>query len=68
WLPALAGMAVAAVAGLLAIKLVNYIVKTDKFKIFAVYTFILGIGVTAVGIMEIFTGNAIQHWIISLLA
>lgn len=68
WLPAIAGMAVAAVSGLLAIKLVNYIVKSDRFKIFAVYTFILGIGVTAIGIMEIFSGNAIQHWIVSMLA
>ncbi|MEG0853485.1 MAG: undecaprenyl-diphosphate phosphatase [Angelakisella sp.] len=67
-MPAIAGMAVAAVSGLLAIKLVNYIVKTDKFKIFAVYTFILGVGITAMGIMEILTGNAIQQWITSLLA
>lgn len=68
WLPAIAGMAVAAVSGLLAIKLVNYIVKSDRFKIFAVYTFILGVGVTAIAVMEIATGNAIQQWIVSLLS
>ena len=42
WGPALVGIAVAAVSGFFAIKLVNYIVTSNKFRIFAVYTAILG--------------------------
>lgn len=57
--PMLVGMLVALVTGLLAIKLVAYIVKTDKFKIFAIYTFILGILVICVGAYELVTGRTI---------
>ncbi|MGN1481028.1 undecaprenyl-diphosphate phosphatase [Porcipelethomonas sp.] len=46
------GFAVAAVVGLCAIKMVNWLVKSDKFKIFAIYTFILGIAVIGIGIFE----------------
>ena len=67
WGPALIGMAVAAVSGLLAIKLVNYIVASDKFKIFAVYTCLLGLVVTGIGVIEMMTGNAIQHWVVAML-
>lgn len=65
--PALVGMAVAAVSGLLAIRLVNYIVTSDKFRIFAIYTLALGILVTAIGIIEIATGNAIQQWLMGFI-
>lgn len=67
WVPALIGMAVAAISGLLAIRLVNYIVTTDKYRIFAVYTCILGVLVTATAVIEIATGNAIQQWVVGLL-
>ncbi|MEG1688047.1 MAG: hypothetical protein RR276_09220, partial [Angelakisella sp.] len=67
WGPALVGMAVAAVAGLLAIKLVNYIVTTDKFKIFAIYTFLLGVVVTGVAVIELMSGNAVQQWVVGML-
>ena len=65
--PALIGMAVSAVSGFFAIKLVTYIVKTDKFKIFAVYTMILGVLMVAIGLFEIFTGNGIQQFIVALI-
>lgn len=65
--PALIGMAVAAVSGLLAIRLVNYIVTSDKFRIFAIYTCVLGLIVTAIAIVEIATGNAVQQWVVSLI-
>ena len=68
WGPALVGMAVAAVSGFFAIKLVNYIVTSNKFRIFAVYTAILGTVVVILGIIEIATGNAIQGFIVGLLS
>lgn len=52
WTPLIIGFFCAAVAGFLAIKLVRWLVKTDRFKIFAVYTLILGILVLAAGIFE----------------
>lgn len=61
--PALVGMAVAAVSGLLSIRLVRMLVKTDRFGIFAWYTLILGLLVLGVGIYEHFTAHAIQNYI-----
>ncbi len=52
-MPAIAGMIVALITGLIAIRLVEYIVKSNKFKIFAIYTFILGICVIALGVYEL---------------
>ena len=68
WGPALVGIAVAAVSGFFAIKLVSYIVTSNKFRIFAVYTAILGTMVVILGIIEIATGNAIQGFIVGLLS
>ncbi len=66
--PALVGMAVAAVSGFLSIKLVSYLVRSDKFRIFAWYTLILGLLVLGIGISEHFTGHAIQNYISSIQA
>ncbi len=52
WPIVLIGMAVAAVVGFLSIKMVQWIVKTDKFRIFAIYTFVLGIIVVILGVLE----------------
>ena len=38
WVSCAVGFVVAAFVGLCAIKLVNWLVKTDKFKVFAYYT------------------------------
>ena len=65
--PALAGMAVALAAGLLSIKLVKYLVSSDKFGIFAWYTLILGVLVLGIGIAEHFTGHAIQNYLANTL-
>ncbi len=59
-LPCIIGFLVAAFVGLLAIKLVRWLVKTDKFKIFAYYTFILGIVVIVISIVEKFMGHTIM--------
>lgn len=61
--PALLGMAVAAVSGLLSIRLVRMLVKTDRFGIFAWYTLILGLLVLGVGIYEHFTDHALQNYL-----
>jgi len=65
--PALVGMAVAAVSGFLSIKLVSYIVRSDKFRIFAWYTLVLGVLVLGIGILEQFNGHAIQQYISSTM-
>lgn len=56
-LPLVIGFAVAAVVGLLAIKLVKVIINHDKFKIFGIYALILGILCIGVGIYENVTGS-----------
>ena len=66
--PALVGMLVAAVSGFFSIKLVKYVVCSDKFKIFAWYTLILGLVVLGIGISESFTGHAIQNFFCGLTA
>lgn len=58
--PLLIGMVTAAVAGYFAIALINWLMKTDKFGIFAVYTLILGIAVIGIGIYEHTTGTLIS--------
>lgn len=54
----LTGFVVAAVVGLLAIKLINLIIKKDKLKIFGFYTAALGIFCIAVGIYENTSGTS----------
>ncbi len=61
--PLIVGMAVSTVVGFLAIKLLKWIVTTNKMEIFAYYTLIAGGIVTVLGIIEhimgknLFTGN-----------
>lgn len=60
-LPLIIGMLTAAVVGFAAIQLLRWLVKTDKFGIFAYYTLILGVVVLAVGVIEMLAGNDIVH-------
>ena len=53
-LPAVIGFLVAAFVGFLAIKMVNWLVKSDKFKIFAYYTLAIGTVTMGIGIYELF--------------
>ncbi|MBR5090333.1 MAG: undecaprenyl-diphosphate phosphatase [Ruminiclostridium sp.] len=55
--PLLIGAAVSLVVGLLAIKLVQVIIKNDKFKIFGIYTLLLGLACIGIGIYENVTGT-----------
>lgn len=47
-LPFIVGFVVSAVVGICAIKMVNWLVKSNKFKIFAIYTLILGLVVLGI--------------------
>lgn len=55
----LVGFVVAAVVGLLAIKLVQWLMKSDKFKVFYIYTAILGVVVIGFAIAEMIIGHPI---------
>lgn len=55
----LVGFIVAAVVGFAAIKLVNLLMKTDKYKIFAIYTAVLGVAVIVISIIEMIIGHPI---------
>lgn len=59
WIAMAIGFAVSAVVGFLAIKLVSWLLKKDRFKIFGVYTAILGAACLAGGLWEHFSGNTI---------
>ncbi|MDO5015159.1 MAG: undecaprenyl-diphosphate phosphatase [Clostridia bacterium] len=52
--PAILGIVVACIVGVLAIKLTEFLVKKDKFKLFGYYCLILGTGVIIAGIVEKF--------------
>ncbi|MBQ8623407.1 MAG: undecaprenyl-diphosphate phosphatase [Oscillospiraceae bacterium] len=55
----LIGFVVAAVVGLLAIKLVQWLMRSDKFKIFYIYTAILGVVVIGFAVAEMIIGHPI---------
>ena len=59
WGSCLVGFVVAALVGLAAIKTVSWLVKTDRFKVFAYYTGILGVLVILIAIIEKIIGHAI---------
>ncbi|MCC8131375.1 MAG: undecaprenyl-diphosphate phosphatase [Ruminococcus sp.] len=55
--PCFVGFIVAAVVGFLAIRLIQYIIKSDKFKIFWIYTGVLGVVVIIIAILEAIVGH-----------
>ena len=59
-LPLIVCFVVAAVAGYFAIRLIKLLVVSDKFRIFAYYTLVLGIVVLCAGIYEHVTGTVIS--------
>lgn len=59
WVALGIGFVVAAIVGFLSIKLVSWLVKKDRFKIFGIYTLILGLACVGVGLWEHFSGNTI---------
>ena len=61
---ALVGVAAAVIFGLLAIKMVQWLIHTDKYKWFGYYTLALGALVILIGIIEWSTGHMIQHMLL----
>ena len=57
FLPLAIGFVVAAVVGFLAIAMVRWLVKTDKFRIFSYYTLALGVVVIIISIIEAANGG-----------
>ncbi len=60
WIALGIGFVISAVVGFLAIKLVAWLLKKDRFKIFGFYTLLLGIACVAGGMWEHITGNTIS--------
>lgn len=61
---ALVGVAAAVIFGLLAIKMVQWLIHTDKYKWFGYYTLVLGAAVILIGIIEWSTGHMIQRMLL----
>lgn len=60
WVSLGLGFVIAAVVGILSIKLVNWLVKKDRFKIFGIYTAVIGAACVAAGLWEHLTGNTLH--------
>lgn len=58
-LPCIIGFVVAAIVGFLAIKLVQMLIESDKFKVFWIYLGILGAVVIIIAIIEAIIGHAL---------
>ena len=63
WIALGIGFVISAVVGFLAIKMVAWLLKKDRFKIFGVYTLILGLACIAGGMWEHITGNTLISFI-----
>lgn len=60
WLALIVGFVVSAVVGFLAIKLVKWLLESDRFMIFGVYTMIIGTFCVIGGSWEHLTGNTLS--------
>lgn len=67
WAPVLIGMLTAAVVGYLCIRLIQYLVASDRFILFSYYTAALGAVVLVAGILEHLWGENIVDLIARLL-
>lgn len=62
---ALVGVAAAVIFGLLAIKMVQWLIHTDKYKYFGYYTLALGAVVILIALIEWGTGHMIQRMLLA---
>lgn len=62
---ALVGVATAVIFGLLAIKMVQWLIHTDKYKYFGYYTLALGVAVILIALIEWGTGHMIQQMLLA---
>lgn len=60
WAPILVGIVTAAIVGYFCIRLIRYLVVSDKFIVFSYYTFALGTVVLVIGIIEHIIGANIM--------
>lgn len=60
------GFITALIFGILSIKLVKWLVKGNKFRLFAYYTLVLGLLVIGTGFIDRFTDHAIQGFFMGL--
>ena len=60
WVALGVGFVIAAVVGVLSIKLVSWLVKKDRYRIFGVYTAVLGLVCVGAGLWEHITGNTLS--------
>ena len=67
-IPIVIGVVTSAVVGFFAIKLISWLVKTNKFGIFAYYALVLGTVVIVIGAIEMFTGQSITALVSGLMA
>lgn len=63
WIMLGVGFVISAVVGFMAIKLVDWLLKKNRFKIFGVYTALLGVCCIGAGIYELVSGTAIRELI-----
>ncbi len=59
WVALGIGFVIAAVVGILSIKLVSWLVRKDRYKIFGIYTAVLGVACVVAGMWEHLTGNSL---------
>lgn len=59
WVALGIGFVIAAVVGILSIKLVSWLVRKDRYKIFGIYTAVLGAACVVAGMWEHLTGNSL---------
>lgn len=64
--PVIVGVVTSAIVGFFAIKLIQWLVRTDRFAIFAYYTLALGTLVLALGMIETLTGSTIVQLVSTL--
>lgn len=64
----LAGLVTSALFGLLAIRMVRWLVATRHLRWFAFYTLILGLVVLVVGLIDTFAGYPVQNAVSALLS
>lgn len=62
------GFITAVIFGILSIKLVQWLVKGNRFRLFAYYTLVLGVVVLGIGFADSFTDHAVQQFFAGLMA
>ncbi len=62
-----AGFITSLIFGVIAIKAVKWLVTNNKFKLFAIYTGVLGVVTLIIGAVDLFFGFPVQEFVMGLL-